>query len=124
MSLGETFLQRSSATEFTISGHALDRIGERAGFRPTKALAHVWFERSRQLSYDEMVALGYRPNYCGRLKKGQPSWYFRFFVFNEEMIAVVNPAGKPGEYVWVTTYGRDVETDLFSWNRQPAWAAA
>ena len=112
MNLGNTFLHVTKATAFTITPHALDRIGQRVGFRPTAGLAHVWFGRSRQVDYADMLALGYRPGYPRRKRAGKSSWYFRFSVFGEELVAVVGEGRQPGEYVWVTTYGRDAETEI------------
>ncbi len=122
--VGNRFLELSGAKSFIVTTHALERMREFAGFRPTSGLAHVWFSRSRQLSHQEMLQLGYRPSYEHRRAEGIKSWYFRFFVFADEMVAVVGEGEIPGEYIWLTTYGRNLQNDQLSMFGSPAMAMA
>lgn len=99
---GAGFLDVSRAQTFSVSRHALDRIWQYTDLNPTRALATVLFNHSRQVRVHQMLLMGYRPGYIRRLREGTKSWYFRFLLFGEELIAVVTE-GAPGEYAWVTT---------------------
>ena len=107
---GRKFLRLTKAQEFTISRHALDRVREYSGFDLTHGLASVLFRHSRHLRVDQVLLLGYRPRYGSRLAQGEHTWYFRFRLFRQEFIAVVGEGERPGEYVWVTTYGMNEQT--------------
>lgn len=132
---GERFLRLAEASEFSVTVHALDRLEQRLGFRPTRALAHLLFSRARQVRIDDLRLLGYRPRYETRVARGERTWYFRFRVFGQELIAVVAEDRAPGRFVWVTTYGRDasigapkssscqVQAPVVAWRRKPAVAA-
>ena len=109
---GGKFLRLSNATCFTISDHALLRLEEHTDMEPTRGLASVLFEHSRQVNSQEMRLLGYRPAYGRRLMRGEKSWYFRFQVFCQELIAVIGESASPGEYVWLTTYSPNRQTEL------------
>jgi len=108
---GSTFMKVSRAQRLDVSGHAMDRIAHHTGLHPTEALARTLFHRSRQLKTSQMRMLGYRPAYEQRKAHGQRSWYFRFTLFGEELVAVVQEGALPGEYLWVTTYGSTPQTD-------------
>ena len=101
---GAGFLNVSKAERFTVSNHALDRIWQHTDLNPTRALATVLFSHSRQVKPFQMMLMGYRPAYARRLKEGKKSWYFRFMLLGEELIAVVTEGSEAGEYAWVTTY--------------------
>ena len=101
---GEKFLRLTKAERFVISGHAMDRVEQCTGMQLTEALASALFHRSRHLRVEEMFTLGYRPAYGKRLRRGEKSWYFRFHLFAQELVAVVSQKDESGEYVWVTTY--------------------
>jgi len=107
---GEKFLNLAKAETLTITSHALARITEFSGFEPTQAVARAMFRRAEQLKPHEMFPLGYRPAYVRRKEQGVQSWYFRFHLFNQELIAVIQEGSEPGEYVWVTTYGITTES--------------
>ncbi len=109
---GNRFLELSGAETFVVTNHALDRIQEQLGFRPTQGLAHVWFSRSRQLSTNDMHSSGYRPGYRRRRAHGQSSWYFGFRVFGADLVAVVSKSDTEHEYTWITTYARNPQADL------------
>ncbi|HNZ18577.1 MAG TPA: hypothetical protein PKK44_09640 [Candidatus Hydrogenedentes bacterium] len=112
---GKAFMRVSKATRLEISGHALERIAQHTGLQPTRALAQTLFHRSRQVKASQMWALGYRPGYWQRLAGGQKSWYFRFMLFGEELVAVVQEGALPGHYLWVTTYGATPQSDRYRW---------
>ncbi len=112
---GSKFIEVSKAHKLDISRHAMDRIAQHTGLPPTEALARTLFHRSRQVKTGQMWMLGYRPSYVRRLAHGQKSWYFRFVLFGEELVAVVQEGALPGEYLWVTTYGATAQSERFRW---------
>lgn len=112
---GDRFLRLAKAREFTLTAHAHDRLEEHLGFRPTRALAHCCFGRARQMRIEALRMLGYRPAFEARARRGEPSWYFRFRVFGEELIAVITPGKAPGSYVWVTVYAVNAQVDRYRW---------
>ncbi len=110
---GNRFLYVTRATALDITEHALDRLGRYMAYRPTRALAEQFFMRARHLRVSQLRLLGYRPAYEVRYKRGQRSIYFRFQVFGEELIAVLQEGEAPGAFVWVTTYGKTREVEQF-----------
>jgi hypothetical protein len=108
---GAKFLKLSNAEGFTISAHAVQRLGEHTGRFIPEDQAHEVFCKGRQITAQEAILLGYRPAYGHRPNGGQKSWYFRIEPDSREMIAVVTEGDYPGEFVWVTTYGRNQQTD-------------
>jgi hypothetical protein len=120
---GERFLQLAKADEFALTTHALDRLEDHLGFRPTRALAHHFFGRARQVRIETMRLMGYRPAYEARALRGEPTWYFRFQVFGDELVAVVTEGDLPGSYVWVTSYAPNGQMDRCRMVEQPAGAA-
>ncbi len=121
---GRKFLKVSKARGLTISQHALDRVREYSGFGLTRGLATVLFRHSRHLRAEQVMLLGYRPRYWGRKAEGEPTWYFSFRIFGEEMLAVVGQGEQPGEYVWLTTYGINEQTRHYRLANTDAVAAA
>ncbi len=115
---GKGFMKVSKTTQLDITEHALERIAQHTGLPPTRALAQSLFERSRQVKASHMWTLGYRPAYWQRLANGQKSWYFRFMLFGEELVAVLQEGTSSGEYLWVTTYGATPQSDHLRW-REP-----
>jgi hypothetical protein len=109
---GERFLELSKAECLHVSGHALGRLRTRAGAALSREEALELFRRARHLPVDDLFLLGYRPAYRRRLRNGRKSWYFRMAIRGRELIAVVSQMGE-GDLAWVTTYGRDPQTDLF-----------
>jgi len=107
---GEKFLRLTRATALTVSGHALDRIEQYTGLRPTVALAQMLFRRSAYHRAEDLYLFGYRPGYARRLRRGVRSWYFVFSLFGQELVAVVSTGPRPNEYVWVTTYAPNAQT--------------
>jgi hypothetical protein len=110
---GAGFLKVSKATEFEITDHALARLQEYLGFHPTRGLAEVLFRHGRHLRHEELTLLGYRPAYHKRLKMGLKSWYFRFVVLGQEVIAVLTEGHRQGQLIWVTTYHPDEQSEHF-----------
>lgn len=110
---GAGFLNVCKAVSFEITDHALARLQECLGFHPTRGLAEVFFRRGRHLRYEELRLLGYRPDYHHRQETGVKSWYFRFVVFGQELIAVLTEGHQPGQMVWVTTYYPNEQSDNF-----------
>jgi hypothetical protein len=108
---GAKLLKLSNAEGFTISAHAFQRLGEHTGRFIPEDQAHEVFCEGRQITAQEAILLGYRPAYGRRLNGGQKSWYFRIELDGREMIAVVTEGDHPGEFVWVTTYGRNQQAD-------------
>ena len=108
---GRRFLELTKAEGLEISGHALCRLRERTGRRVSEEEAFELFFNARQVRAGEMIMLGYRPAYGRRLRRGQKSWYFRLLVGGEEAIAVIGQAIGEGEHVWMTTYGRNAQTE-------------
>lgn len=121
---GRKFLKLSKAMEFRISEHALDRVRDYTGFGLTHGLAMVLFRHGRQLRVEQVRLLGYRPRYWGRKAAGEPTWYFAFRIFGEEMLAVVGEGEQPGEYVWLTTYGVNEQTRQYRVANMATVAAA
>ncbi|MFO7975034.1 MAG: hypothetical protein R6V12_10420 [Candidatus Hydrogenedentota bacterium] len=109
---GSKFMKVSKARKLDITPHAMDRIAQHTGLQPTEGLAHTLFRRSRQVKTGEMRRLGYRPGYARRMANGRKSWYFRFVLFGEELVAVLQEGACAGEYQWVTTYGATPQSDL------------
>ncbi len=110
---GEKFLMLSKAVFFDVSCHALDRLREHSGVDVTEEGALALFEDSRQVRPGEMVLMGYRPRYQARLSAGQKSWYFRFLLFGQELIAVVTEGFTSGQYAWVTTYAPTPQSEIY-----------
>ena len=110
---GERFLRLSRAEALHISRHALDRIDQHVGRYVGREEALDLFCRGTQVRAEGLLQLGYRPAYAGRLARGQRSWYFRFGIEGTELIAVIGQGMLPGEYVWLTTYGRNRQTDQY-----------
>lgn len=109
---GSKFMEVSKARTLQISRHAMDRIARHTGLEPTEALARTLFHRSRQVKAGQMWLMGYRPGCVRRKGDGRQSWYFRFVLFGEELIAVLQEGARAGEYQWVTTYGATPQSDL------------
>ena len=86
---------------------------EHIGWPVTEDAAFQLFQRGRHLRVAQTFVLGYRPGYVRRLRRGKRSWYFRFEVNGEELIAVVGQGVMPGEFVWLTTYGRTPQSDQY-----------
>lgn len=107
---GRKFLKLSQAQGLTVSRHALDRMRQYTGLDLHENLAMLLFRHSEYRSPEQVLMLGFRPRYWGRKAEGQKSWYFRFHVSGEELLAVVAEGDRPGEYVWVTTYGVNDQT--------------
>lgn len=106
---GRNFLRVNETEDFTITRHALERLRERSGKAVAPEAAEAAFEASRQRRHQELMLLGYRPNYRGRLRDGIRTWYFSFAVEGQEMIAVVQQEETSGKMIWVTTYGSEGE---------------
>ena len=118
---GKRFLELNRLDALSISEHAMQRLAQTVGFKPTEALASVWFKESRHLKGDAIFEWGYRPAYSRRVEEGYRSWYFHFRVFGQECVAVVSQRGKTGPLVWITTYAPNLQTIRF---RQSAQAMA
>jgi len=121
---GERFFALSGADTLCITEHALERIEQHCGIALGKAEAYTFLCGSSLLKAEQLMRLGYRPGYDRRKRRGEESWYFRFLLDGEELVAVLSRGGEPGEFVWRTTYGRNPESDLrrmtFSENRLAA----
>ena len=110
---GDRFLKVTKAKALRISRHAMDRMNQRVGVHPTRGLAAVLFNRSRQVKAPEMFMMGYRPSYGTRMACGERSWYFRFNFFAEELIAVIGEGDAQDEYIWLTTYAPDAQLEHY-----------
>jgi len=121
---GGKFLKLTKAETFTISRHAMDRVEQCCGVSLTEALAQALFARSRQVKANDMPLLGYRPGYRSRMERGVHSWYFRFYLFGQEMVAVIGREKDSGAYTWVTTYTPNRESDHFRIAELPCREAA
>jgi hypothetical protein len=108
---GAKFLELSKAEAFEVAKHALYRLREHTGFRFSEDEALGLFRAARQVRPKQLIWLGYRPAYGRRKANGQKSWYFRTTVAGREVIAVVGEGDLEGQFVWVTTYGRNAQTD-------------
>lgn len=108
---GEKFLEVTRARVFRITGHALKRIRERAGRPIGREEAAEAFLEARQVRPEDMYKLGYRPAYGRRKQRGENSWYFRLKLAGRELIAVLTDEGEGEEFCWVTTYGRNAQTN-------------
>lgn len=121
---GEKFMRLCKAVTLTITSHAMDRMAKPLGWNPTPSLAAAFFRGSRYVKPDQLYRLGYRPAYGRRQRAGERTWYFLFRVFGQELVAVVGKGDGPGEYVWVTTYAPDAQTDHFRLGEPEAVLAA
>lgn len=110
---GDRFLELNKVERLRITEHALNRAWEHSGHALTHSVANALFLSSRQLPVSEMLLLGYRPAYARRRKQGESSWYFRFRIFGQELIAVISEDANDGRPVWVTTYARNAQTDIY-----------
>lgn len=110
---GAKFLTLAHVESLLLSRHALDRLHEHTGVGLSEEEAYEAFYDGRQLRDTDLILLGYRPAYGRRMNQGQKSWYFRIDVDGQEAIAVIGEGMAPGEYVWLTTYGRNRQTDAF-----------
>ena len=108
---GEKFLELSKAEEFEVAKHALYRLREHTGRRLSGEEAMELFRGARQVRPKQLIWLGYRPAYGRRRAHGQQSWYFGTTVAGREVIAVVGEGDMDGRFVWVTTYGRNAQTE-------------
>ena len=71
------------------------------------------FQNARQLRYADMLLLGHRPRYGQRIRQGQKSWYSGFELRGTELVAVVTEGQLERQYVWVTTYSPNNQTEQF-----------
>jgi hypothetical protein len=108
---GERFLELSRADHLDVSGHALRRLRSRGGAALSGDEALELFRQARLIPPDDLFLLGYRPAYGRHLRRGRKLWYFRMAVRCREMIALAGQVAE-GDLAWVTTYGRDAQTDL------------
>ena len=110
---GKQFLRLNKVSGLAVSHHALTRLREYTGFHQTRALAGVLFSRSRHIRPKEVCLLGFRPRYHGRKAEVEETWYFRFILFGEELLAVVTRDESTGAYVWVTAYAANEQTQHY-----------
>jgi len=110
---GERFLEVTHAETFSISWHAQDRIREFLGREISEETVFRLFRKGRQLTAQEMIHLGYRPMYNNRLQHGRKSWYFRFELDGCEFVAVIGEGWDEREFVWITTYARNRQTNHY-----------
>ena len=110
---GRRFLELNRVEDLVVSNHAIARMEQTIGFKPTTALASIWFKQSRHLKGDAIFDWGYRPASSRHLEEGYRTWYFRFQVFGQECIAVISQRGGAGPLVWITTYAPNRQTMRF-----------
>lgn len=121
---GDKFLWVSKAESMEITEHALERIYQHCRRWLSKQNAYEIFQQATLLKPWQIAVLGYRPGYTWRLLQGIHSWYFRFTLNGEELVAVLSEGQTKGEFVWVTTYGRNRESDLRRMNQALSLIAA
>jgi len=107
---GEKFLQLEKKS-LIITGHALSRIRDLAGVNIDPNTALNIFNEARQVKYENLLALGYRPAKKRRSQKGITSWYFKTEIGGEEAIAVISTGRESHALLWITTYFRDKQTE-------------
>jgi hypothetical protein len=107
---GTRFLKLSGAEDFLVSLHALERLREHSGRPVAEEEAFAVFGGGMQVSAEKLILMGYRPAYGRRMSEDKRSWYFRFEMDGQEMIAVVGEGDRAGQYIWVTTYVRNRQT--------------
>lgn len=113
---GQRFLELNKVEleDFEVAGHALVRLRQFTGIGTIdEDQARNVFLRARQVKPAQLILLGYRMRYWGRKNKGEPSWYFRLVFKDQEMVAVVGLSRLSG-FVWVTTYTRSEQTELYA----------
>jgi hypothetical protein len=110
---GGRFLKLNGTDAIVLSRHALGRLRNRAHAFLSAGEALELFRRARQVRVKELSLRGYRPGYGRRLSRGMKSWYFRMVLHGQELIAVVGQRDD-GPLAWMTTYGRNAQTDLLS----------
>lgn len=108
---GKKFLNVTKARGLSITNHALRRIHQRGGEDLSRKEAAEVFMNARQIRPDKLRLLGYRPGYGRRKSNGEQSWYFRFTLRGSELIAVLTDEPGNRSFAWVTTYGRNAQTD-------------
>jgi hypothetical protein len=120
---GERFLELCGARSFVISRHALGCLAKRTGRQLNREAAADLFLEAQQVTRRQMILLGYRPAYAARRSRGEDSWYFRIEVEGCEAVAVVGRGRQDGEYVWLTTYARNAQTEQLRLADWPAVAS-
>lgn len=121
-STGRAFLNTQGRSTLTIDQAALDAVRAYTGFGLTRGLALVLFRHGRRLRPEDVAAMGLPARYRGRTAGGERTWYFRFRIFGEELVAVVGEGDRRGEYLWLAT--RAVHAPVYSPRRAAARAAA
>lgn len=101
---GRKLLYVAKCEAFVITAHALARLNERTGLQLNAEQAEALFLEARQVTYQDMLLMGYRPDADGRKARGISSLYFRFVVAEREVIAVLTEERNIRTIMWVTTY--------------------
>lgn len=122
---GKKLLKIAGISKFTFTSHAAQRILWETGVRLTYFAALRLFSQARQVTYEQLYLMGYRPNYRGRLANGVPSLYFRFVLEGRELIAVLTEDREQRGLVWVTTYAPTRQSEqlrVFRFDELPTMA--
>lgn len=111
---GRKFLDLNKQAQIRFTVHALKRLSERTRVWPELVEVLELFENAQQIKYEDLLNLGYRPNYRGRKDQGQQSWYFQFKHCGIEFVAVI-ATGRDDEkeMTWVTTYSPSAQTEHY-----------
>lgn len=104
MKNGEKFLQLNKKNELVSTYHAYNRLTDILNKELTDEEITELFLTAKQLTIKEMAALGYRPSYGKRKKKGENSWYFKNTVNTKEIVFVVSQTKNEDNLIWITTY--------------------
>ena len=113
MITGEKFLRLNKSESLEVTKHARIRMCDACGtWVQTEEELLELFKESKQVKIDDIISLGYRPRYGSRKSRGEDSWYFRFFVNDVELIAVISKK-EDNELRWVTTYSPSLQTEIY-----------
>lgn len=110
---GDRLLRIVGYDSVEVTNHALERISERTGVSMSREKARQLFLSARQVTFEQLLLLGYRPRYEGRRYRGETSLYFQFTWKNHELIAVLTEDRAEKKLVWVTTYTVSDQTSRY-----------
>lgn len=111
---GKTFLRLNKRNQLKCTNHARQRLLQHTKAKLCERDIAKLFMAARQIKPEQMFLLGFRPNYYGRLARNRPSWYFHAQWDGWEIIFVIGQDRHTEEPVWVTTYGRNSQNDMYA----------
>lgn len=109
---GEKWLQLNKIENVYVSLHAREKMQRATNYHPPLEYALECIEKAQYKTIDEVIQLGFSPNYHGRKKRNIESFYFYMTVEHVELIAVIQKKAHYGTFdaVWITTLIHDAES--------------